>query len=370
MIPLGGSTLERPSAGMPSARHERPHGGAFGKTGGNDETDYGPRAEQMQRQRIIGAVSRGMEQPDPHEAGIRRAQQRARLARKHQPGALVPPIRMPALRRPPVPAPSRGRDCRQPRFFGRWRAANFLPAGMRRKPFLSMDAASPSKRRLLKSPSLCSIRKGPSLRPDPAIGKSGAAAAGSKARAGPRDRKIFCPLPLFCLLGQKIPDPPFDPGRPRVPHASPQGGTLAGKARPLPHSPLSFNQNYKSSWLLWLPVGMWAKRAFPRLAQQNGGSGVFGCKPIVRISTGNEGEASRALAGERRIAGGLCRCGQAPLAKHSWNGEAVAVGGSKAVRTGLPCPARFKLSTGHKSGKTIQINSVIQKILRFSAGLI
>lgn len=140
MIPLGGSALERPSAGMLSARHERPYGGAFGKTGGNDETDYGPRAEQMQRQRLIGAVSRGMEQPDPHEAGIRRAQQRARLARKHQPGALVPPIRMPALRRPPLPAPSRGRDCRQPRFFGRWRAANFLPAGMRRKPFLSMDA--------------------------------------------------------------------------------------------------------------------------------------------------------------------------------------------------------------------------------------
>ena len=187
---------------MPSARHERPHGGAFGKTGGNDETDYGPRAEQMQRQRIIGAVSRGMEQPDPHEAGIRRAQQRARLARKHQPGALVPPIRMPALRRPPLPAPSRGRDCRQPRFFGRWRAANFLPAGMRRKPFLSM-ALLPVETVLVLIAIPMFDPKGPSLRPDPAIGKSGAAAARSKARAGPRDRKIFCPLPCSVSWGKK-----------------------------------------------------------------------------------------------------------------------------------------------------------------------
>lgn len=39
----------------------------------------------------------------------------------------------------------------------------------------------------------------------------------------------------------------------------------------------------KSSLLLRLPVGMWAKRAFPRLLARakNGGSAAFGCKPIV-----------------------------------------------------------------------------------------
>ena len=63
------------------------------------------RAEQVQRQRIIGTASHGMEQPDPHGAGIGRAQTPS-LPRKHQPGALVPPVRMPALRLPPVPVPS------------------------------------------------------------------------------------------------------------------------------------------------------------------------------------------------------------------------------------------------------------------------
>jgi hypothetical protein len=154
----------------------------------------------------------------------------------------------------------------------RWRASGFYPPGMRPKPFLSTEA-SPSKRRLLKPPSLCSIRK-PIPPSDPANDKSGAAAVRSKARARPRDRKIFCPLPW-----QKIPDPPFDPGRRARPHALPQGGTETEGDPPAPPSSSFKIKNYKSFLVVVVAGGYVGEgEHFPVFAQQNGGSAAVRLK--------------------------------------------------------------------------------------------
>jgi hypothetical protein len=181
---------------MPSARHERPHGGVSERQEKNDENDIGLRAERMQRERIIGAVSCGLDQSDPDDAGIGRAKERGRLPRKHQPGALVPPIRMPALRRSPLPAPS-----------GAGIAANpwLLTWGeMRRKPFLSMAAYL--RRNLTCSDCHPYVRpeKGHPSVPTLRSTKAPRRRARSKARAGRGTGRFFALYPgkkyRTCLL--------------------------------------------------------------------------------------------------------------------------------------------------------------------------
>ena len=294
VIPLGCSTLERPSASMPSARHERPHGGVSRRQEKNDETDFDSRAEQVQRQRIIGAVSYGMDQPDPDGAGIGRTQERSRLPRKHQPGALVPPIRMPALRRPPLPAPSGAGIAANPVFLAAGGPLSFdLPGecvGSRSCP-LPLQSGS----------SVCSDRhpfvrsgKGPSLRPDPALDPCGAAAGRSKAALSRRDRKIFCPL----SLGKKY-RPSLLIRAAGVTHAGPHGGTLMVRPCGLAAPPLPFPESIlKSSGWMWAPAGMWAKASIsPSLRSKTGEAQPIGQSPIVQISTGAKAGVPGALAG-------------------------------------------------------------------------